>query len=148
MLVDPRVLFADPETWKVIAVMVGMVVLTKYTASTFMGLCFGYKRAERQMMFGLTVVQAAATLAAAVVGFNAGLLNGAALNGAIAMIIVTVPLGSWVVQRAGRTLVLADVGASRVQRLEQRLLLAVSGASSAKPLMELGLLLRDNATPG
>lgn len=148
MLVDPRVLFADPETWKVIAVMVGMVVLTKYTASTLMGLCFGYKRAERQMMFGLTVVQAAATLAAAVVGFNAGLLNGAALNGAIAMIIVTVPLGSWVVQRAGRTLVLADVGASRVQRLEQRLLLAVSGASSAKPLMELGLLLRDNATPG
>lgn len=99
-------------------------------------------------MFGLTVVQAAATLAAALVGFDAGLLNDAALNGAIAMIMVTVPLGSWVVQRAGRKMALADVGTSRVLRLEQRVLLPVHNPATAKPLMELGLLLRDTATPG
>ncbi len=148
MLVDPAVLVSDPETWKVIGVMVGMVVLTKYLAALLTGLVLGYKPAERQVMFGLTVVQAAATLAAALVGYDAGLLNDAALNGAIAMIMVTVPLGSWVVQRGGRKMALADVSASRVLRLEQRLLLPVYKPAAAKPLMELGLLLRDTATPG
>ncbi|MDF3128774.1 cation:proton antiporter [Kiritimatiellaeota bacterium B1221] len=148
MLVDPAVLVADPETWKVIGVMVGMVVVTKFLAAWIAGMVFGYKAHERNVMFGLTVVQAAATLAAALVGFDAGLLNDAALNGAIAMIMVTVPLGSWVVQRSGRKMALADVGTSRVLRLEQRLLIAVHKPEMAVPLMELGLLCRDKATPG
>jgi len=148
MLVDTQVLIGNPETWVVIGVMVGMVVVTKYLAATVAGLLFGYKAAERNVMFGLTVVQAAATLAAALVGFDAGILNDAALNGAVAMIVVTVPLGSWIVQRSGRKLALAEVGASRVLRLEQRLLLTVHKAETVKPLMELGLLLRDKGTPG
>ncbi|MGA0332499.1 MAG: cation:proton antiporter [Kiritimatiellia bacterium] len=148
MLVDPAVLVSDPETWKVIGVMVGMVVLTKFLASWITGLLLGYKMAERNVMFGLTVVQAAATLAAALVGFDAGLLNDAALNGAIAMIVVTVPLGSWVVQNSGRKMALADVGSSRVLRLEQRILLPVHKPEAAASLMELGLLLRDKSSPG
>ena len=59
MLVDPAVLVADPETWKVIGVMVGMVVVTKFLAAWIAGLVFGYKSHERNVMFGLTVVQAA-----------------------------------------------------------------------------------------
>ncbi|WFB36675.1 cation:proton antiporter [Kiritimatiellota bacterium B12222] len=148
MLVDPAVLVADPETWKVIGVMVGMVVVTKYTAAWVTGMIFGYKSSERNVMFGLTVVQAAATLAAALVGFDAGLLNDAALNGAIAMIMVTVPLGSAVVQRSGRKMALADVGSSRVLRLEQRLLLGIRNAESVSSLMEIGLLMRDKSSPG
>jgi len=148
MLVDPQVLIGNPETWKVIGIMVGMVVVTKYVAASIAGLMFGYKTSERNVMFGLTVVQAAATLAAALVGFDAGILNDAALNGAIAMIVVTVPLGSWVVQHSGRKMALADVGTSRVHRLEQRLLLPVHKPEAVKPLMELGLLLRDKSTPG
>ncbi|MEX2606160.1 MAG: cation:proton antiporter [Kiritimatiellia bacterium] len=148
MLVDPQVLIADSRTWKVIGLMVGIVVVTKWSAAWLLGWIFHYSSAERNVMFGLTVVQAAATLAAALVGYDAGLLDEAALNGAIAMIMVTVPMGSWIVQHSGRKLALAGAESSRVQRLEQRLLLAVHNPEAAGILMELGLLMRDKAYPG
>lgn len=148
MLVDPRVLFSDPYTWKVIGVMSGMVVLTKFFAAWFAGAVFGYSISERNVVFGLTVVQAAATLAAALVGFEAGLLDEAALNGAIGMIIVTVPLGSAVVQRSGRKLALKAVEAGSSVQQEQRLLVAVHHSEVSAPLMELGLLFRNQSLPG
>jgi Kef-type K+ transport system membrane component KefB len=148
MLVDPGVLLSDPYTWKVIGAMSGMVVLTKFLAAWLTGALFGYSVSERNVVFGLTVVQAAATLAAALVGFEAGILDEAALNGAIGMIIVTVPLGSAVVQRSGRKLALNAVEAGPAVQQEQRLLVAVHDAEVSTPLMELALLFRNTALPG
>jgi Kef-type K+ transport system membrane component KefB len=148
MLVDPSVLFSDPYTWKVIGVMSGMVVITKLLAAWIGGWIFGYSFSERNVVFGLTVVQAAATLAAALVGFEAGVLDEAALNGAIGMIIVTVPLGSAVVQRSGRKMALKAVEAAPSSQQEQRLLVAVHDAEVSAPLMELALLFRNSSLPG
>ena len=148
MLVDPRVLASDPYTWKVIGVMCAMVVITKIFAAQIMGAIFGYTAPERNVVFGLTVVQAAATLAAALVGFEAGLLDEAALNGAIGMIIVTVPLGSAVVQRSGRKMALDAVDKAPTLQREQRLLVAVRDAEVSSSLMELSLMLRNPSLPG
>jgi len=148
MLVDPRVLMGDPRTWKVIGVMVGLVVLTKWLSAMIGGWLFGYNRSERNVVFGLSVVQAAATLAAVLVGFDAGLLDERALNGAIAMIVVTVPLGSWAVQRWGREMALAGVETPKSRGSGQRLLIPVRRSASAAALMELGMLIRDPARPG
>ncbi len=149
MLVDPRAIAADPDAWRVMGVMVGMVLVTKGLAASFAGKLFGYGRAERQVMFGLSVVQAAATLAAVLVGYNAGLLDAAALNGAIAMILVTVPLGSWVVDKAGRKMALsAQVPRRGAKATEQRLLLPVSKPETASRMMELAFLMRDKAVAG
>lgn len=148
MLVDPRVLMGDPQTWKVIGVMVGMVVVTKWMAAMITGSFFRYSFAERQVVFGLSVVQAAATLAAVLVGFQAGVLSESVLNGAVAMILVTVPLGSAMVQRYGRKMALAAEDAPSLQRAEQRLLLAVRETSTAEALMDLGMLIRDPSLPG
>ena len=46
------------------AAMVVTVVATKHAAAWIAGACFGYDRDARHLMFGLSVVQAAATLAA------------------------------------------------------------------------------------
>jgi len=148
MLVDPQVLFSDPYTWKVIGVMSGMVVVTKLVAAWVAGSIFGYSASEKNVVFGLTVVQAAATLAAALVGFEAGILDEAALNGAIGMIIVTVPLGSAVVQRSGRKLALQSVDSATSVQKEQRLLVAVHDKEVSGPLMELALLFRNTSLPG
>lgn len=148
MLVDPGVLLSDTYTWKVIGVMSGLVVVTKLMAAWIGGWIFGYSFRERNVVFGLTVVQAAATLAAALVGFEAGVLDEAALNGAIGMIIVTVPLGSAVVQRSGRKLALEAVESGPALQREQRLLVAVHDAENSAPLMELALLLRNSSLPG
>jgi len=149
MLVDPAILVGDLRTWKVIGVMVGMVVLTKFMAAWIGGWIFGYSRPERAVMFGLTVVQAAATLAAVLVGFEEGLLDEAALNGAIAMIMVTVPLGGWVTDRAARKMAIQAKPKHRAGKTtEQRLLIPVHNPVSATRMMDLAFLMRDPAVPG
>lgn len=148
MLVDPEVVFGDARTWRVIGIMVGLVVATKWIAAMVAGTLFGYSFAERQVMFGLSVVQAAATLAAALVGFEAGLVSEQALNGAIAMIMVTVPLGSCMVQTFGRKVALAAEDAPVAPRAEQRLMLAVKDSATADDLVDLAMWLRDPSLPG
>ncbi len=55
-------------------------------------------------MFELSVVKAASTLAAVLIGYELEILDVSVLNGAIAMIFVTCPLGAWLVDRYGRRL--------------------------------------------
>lgn len=149
MLVDPRVLLGSARTWQVIGVMVGLVIATKFLAAWIGGKLLGYSRPERAVMFGLTVVQAAATLAAALVGFEAGLLDEAALNGSIAMIMVTVPLGSWVTDAFGRKMAMQSLSPRRTaQRTEQRLLLPIHNPDAAARMMDLAFLMRDPSVPG
>ena len=148
MLVDYRVLLGQTRTWMVIGVMVGTVVITKYLAAWVGQAMMGYTRDDRHVMFGLSVVQAAATLAAVMVGFELRILDDAALNGAIAMILVTCPLGSWVVDRAGRRVARQVLAKPVAHSEEQRLLLSVANPASAAQLMDLAFLLRDPAVPG
>lgn len=149
MMVDPSVLVASAYTWKVIAAMVGLVILTKFAAAWLGGWMYGYGPNERGVMFGLTVVQAAATLAAAVVGFEAGIIDEEALNGAIAMIMVTVPLGSWATDRFGRRMAMETPNDRRVTKItEQRLVLSVSNPVTAARLTDLAFLMRDTSVPG
>lgn len=149
MLVDPRAMLTGPRSWLIGVTMVVMVVLTKYAAARISQKLFGYSRAAGQVMFGLSVVQAAATLAAVVVGYNLQIFDEAVLNGAIAMILVTCPLGSWVVDRAGRRMASeAPVQESSESRTEQRFLIPVANPESAARLLDLAFLLRDTARPG
>lgn len=148
MLVDYRALLAGPEAWLTIGVMVGTVILGKYAAAAAGAAWLGCGRDGRNVMFGLSVVQAAATLAAALVGFELKILDHAALNGAIAMILVTCPLGSWLVDRSGRRMALGLLAQPAGPAVEQRLLLSVANPASAARLMDLAFLLRDPATPG
>lgn len=148
MLVDPRAMLTGPRSWLVGATMVVLVVLTKYLAAQLACWLYGYDRASGQVMFGLTVVQAAATLAAVVVGYNLKILDEAVLNGAIAMILVTCPLGSWVVERYGRRMAAQAPVRKAASDAEQRLLVPVANPESALRLLDLAFLLRNPARPG
>lgn len=148
MLVDLRVMLAGPYSWLVGATMVVMVVLTKYAAAQLTRRLLGYSRPSGQVMFGLSVVQAAATLAAVTVGYNLKIFDEAVLNGAILMILVTCPLGSWVVDRYGRRMAAEAPARPVPASVEQRLLVPVANPESAIPLLDLAFLLRDSARPG
>lgn len=148
MLVDLRAMLENPQAWLTGATMIVMVVLTKFAAAQVTRLLFGYSRAAGQVMFGLSVVQAAATLAAVVVGYNLRIFDEAVLNGAIGMILVTCPLGSWAVYRYGRRLAAETPARAAGYQLEQRLLVPVSNPESAIRLLDLAFLLRNAARPG
>ena len=149
MRVEPDRLIGDWKTWEVIIAMVVLVIITKWMAAWLAAKIYGYDSDERGVMFGLTVVQAAATLAAALVGFEAGILDENALNGAIAMIMVTVPLGTWVTDRYGRRMARAATSAKRITKItEQRMVLSVSNPVNAARLTDLAFLMRDTSVPG
>jgi mannitol/fructose-specific phosphotransferase system IIA component (Ntr-type) len=148
MLVDPRALLTSSHGWLVGTTMVVTVVLTKYAAAHLTRWLYGYDRASGQVMFGLTVVQAAATLAAVVVGYNLKIFDEAVLNGAIAMILVSCILGAWAVERYGRRMA-AEAPVQRTASIvEQRLLVSVANPESALRLLDLAFLLRNPAMPG
>jgi Kef-type K+ transport system membrane component KefB/mannitol/fructose-specific phosphotransferase system IIA component (Ntr-type) len=148
MLVDPRAMLTGPRNWLIGATMIVMVILTKYLAAQAARRLFGYSQAAGRVMFGLSVVQAAATLAAVVVGYNLKVFDETVLNGAIAMILVTCPLGSWLVDRYGRRMAEEAPVQTAASSAEQRLLVPVANPDSATRLLDLAFLLRNTARPG
>ncbi|TNF43494.1 MAG: cation:proton antiporter, partial [Bacteroidetes bacterium] len=100
MLVDYRAFFSDFETIKVAIVMTVVATLAKFSAAWLTQKSFRFTADERRLIFGLSNAQAAATLAAVLIGYNVitgttesgepiRLLNDAVLNGTIVMILIT-----------------------------------------------------------
>ncbi len=143
MLVDVRVLFQGTEALFVAAAMVVIAISCKWLAAFFTQKIFGYSVAERNLIFGLSNSQAAATLAAVLVGFNLGLLNEAVLNGTIVMIMVTCLISSLATESAGRKL--AIVESERVLDVSvapDRILVPIANPATIERLMDLAIMIR------
>jgi Kef-type K+ transport system membrane component KefB len=143
MRVDLRVALLEWRSWAVSAYMVLAVIATKGLAAAWSGRLLGYSPDERRVMFGLSVNQAAATLAAVLVGQRIGLFDDNILNGTILMILVTCMLGPWMTQRHGERLALAADGAEAGGGpAPARVMVPLSHPDTADALMDLALLLR------
>jgi Kef-type K+ transport system membrane component KefB len=144
MLLDVRVFLSD---WRALFITVAMVVtvtVTKWLAAQISGFLLGYNKAQTRVMFGLSVAQAAATLAATVVGYDIGLFDDAVVNGAIVMILVTCIIAPWNVDRYGRKMAQQmEVSPEPVSEKPQRILTALSERAPNHDLLDLALLLRD-----
>ena len=127
----------------VAGVMVATALMGKWIASFLVSKVYHMSSGERNLMFGLSTSQAAATLAAAIVGNKIGLLNDDVLNGTILLILVTCIVSSIVADRASRGLILsgkalnAPVGVS-----SKKTLLALANPNMVDRLMDLALLVR------
>jgi Kef-type K+ transport system membrane component KefB/mannitol/fructose-specific phosphotransferase system IIA component (Ntr-type) len=156
MLLDVRIFFGGLRSWLISIAMVGCVIVTKFAAAEAARLLFRYKATEAKVMFGLSLAQAAATLAVVMVGVSLTIpgqeepgifypYNSEVLNGAILMMLVTCIMAPIIVSRHGRKLALAQermaVGDGFAP---QRILVALAKAETAPPLLDLGLLLRDD----
>lgn len=115
MLIDYRVFFAGWNTILVALSMTVVATLAKYLAAWATSRTFNYNKNELLIMFGLSNAQAAATLAAVMVGYNvilghtdAGepirLLNDSVLNGTIVMIFITCTIATLAAQKGAHNL--------------------------------------------
>ena len=143
MMIDISVLFKGGNSLMVAGVMVATALTGKWIASFLVSKVYHMSSGERNLMFGLSTSQAAATLAAAIVGNKIGLLNDDVLNGTILLILVTCIVSSIVADRASRGLILsgkalnAPVGVS-----SKKTLLALANPNMVDRLMDLALLVR------
>ncbi len=115
MLLDYRVFFQGFETLKVAAVMTVVATVSKFIAAWLTQKSFRLTVDERSIIFGLSNAQAAATLAAVLVGYNIvtgytesgepiRLLNESILNGTIIMILITCTIATFVTQKGGENI--------------------------------------------
>lgn len=148
MLVKPIALVQDYRTWGVSLAMIITVIATKYSAAWLSSKIYGYNKNARNVIFGLTVVQAAATLAAVLVAYDLGIFDETVLNGAIAMIVVTCPLGAWCVDFYGKLMAEEIQTSEKPEHNEQRLLVAVANPKTAVSILNLAFLLRDISRRG
>jgi Kef-type K+ transport system membrane component KefB/nucleotide-binding universal stress UspA family protein len=148
MLVDLRILAGDLRAWKVMAGMTITVCVTKWIAAKAAERLCGFSPAEGWTVFGLSVPQAAATLAATLIGIEVGLFDEAVLNGAIMMILTTCIIGPWVVEKYGREVALQEERKTYTpEHAPQRILVPMANPATAGALMDLALVLREPDSP-
>ena len=143
MMIDVSVLFKGGGSLIVAAVMVGTALTGKWIASFLVSKVYRMSSDERNLMFGLSTSQAAATLAAAIVGNKIGLLNDDVLNGTILLILVTCIVSSITSDRASRKLILSGKALNAPKAVSsKKTLLALANPSMVDRLMDLALLVR------
>lgn len=146
MLLDARVFLGGPRAWLVAFAMVVTVHVTKWLAAEATRPLLGYSRDQARLVFGLTVPQAAATLAATIVGYDIGLFDDAVVNGAILMILVSCFVAPVMVDRHGRNLARAEEqDRDDSDTTGQRVVVALSRRRSNARLLELAMLIRNPA---
>ena len=132
LIIDPAVV-ADPETLGVAGALIAACLGGKALAAALTRPLFRFTWAEAGTVFALTSPQAAATLAATVIGFELGLLNKTVVNAVLVLIVVSLLVASAAAGLAGRRV--APV-ASAVEQLGRAVVLAVGDAgvdASARP---------------
>jgi Kef-type K+ transport system membrane component KefB len=115
MLVDYSAFFKGFETIKVALIMSSVATLSKFLAAWITQKSLNFSKDERRIIFGLSNAQAAATLAAVLVGYNTiigetsfgepiRLLDETILNGTIVMILITCTIATFSAQKGARNI--------------------------------------------
>lgn len=146
MLVDTHVLFSGPEALMTAAVLTTVALTGKWLAAFATQKAFGYSRAQRGVIFGLSSSHAAATLAVILVGFNLGIVGEGVLNGTIVLILVSCLLGSFVTERAGRQLAIVESAKKpEPEVVSQKILVPIANPETIERLLDLSIMIRDPA---
>lgn len=93
LLIAPSVMF-QVTTLQVAAAFAAAVILGKFLAAAVAGRLSGFDGTEIGLMFSLTLPQAAATLAAASVGFSIGRFDAVVLNAVLVVVILSLLISS------------------------------------------------------
>ena len=150
MLIDIHVIFGQGDALKVAAVMITVALVCKWIASWLTQKIYKMAPIERELMFGLSNAQAAATLAAVLVGYNIilpggeRLLNEDVLNGTVLLILVTCVVSSFITERAARKIAMCEAHLEEERTVEaERILIPIANPDTIEYLMNLSLLIRD-----
>ena len=152
MIIDVRSLFTGGEALKVAIVMTVVATFSKWLAAWITQKIYRMQSNERSMIFGLSNAQAAATLAAVLIGHEIimengeRLLNDDVLNGTVVMILFTCVISSLVTERSARRFALdenvqAEEEAKQINK--EQILIPVANPETIEDLVNLALVIKD-----
>lgn len=152
MIIDIRSLFAGGEALKVALTMTVVATASKWLAAWVTQKLYGMRKEERSLIFGLSNAQAAATLAAVLIGHNIIMENGQrllsddVLNGTVVMILFTCIISSVATERAARKIIVNEelMGSSEHDSKEaEQILIPVANPETIENLVNLALVIKD-----
>ena len=150
MLINLRVIFGHGDALKVAAVMIVMALTGKWIACWLTQKIYKMSVLERNLMYGLSNAQAAATLAAVLVGYNIFLPNGErllnddVLNGTVLLILVTCIVSSLITERAARKVAMDDSETGKESSTAtEKILISLANPNTIEDMMNLSLMIRD-----
>lgn len=150
MLINLRVLFGEGDALKVAAVMITMALTGKWIACWLTQKIYKMSVLERNLMYGLSNAQAAATLAAVLVGYNIilptgeRLLNDDVLNGTVLLILVTCVVSSLITERTARKMAMDDSQPENESSKEtEKILISIANPDTIEDMVNLSLVIRD-----
>lgn len=155
MLIDYRAFFKDFDTIFVASIMTVVATVSKFAAAWLTQKTFRFTVDERRLIFGLSNAQAAATLAAVLVGFNIivgetatgepiRLLSESILNGTILMILVTCTIASFVTQKGAKNISLAEAAEVTTDDDDQmeKILIPINDQDTVEEMVNLGVMIK------
>ena len=146
MLIDLRVIFKSTETIIVAVNMSVVATICKWLAAWLTQKTCHMTKSDRQLIFGLSNAQAAATLAAVIIGHDIGLFNEEILNGTIVMILVTCIISTLVTEKAARRIVIEiqnnEPASYKSPIQNEQILIPVANPDTIENLINLALLLK------
>lgn len=143
MLVDVAVLISL-DVWIVALLFTAMVIVGKFLAAIISKFIFKLSKAEGFTIFGLSVPQAAATLAVTLIGFDVGLFDELAVNAVVIMILITCIIGPYIVEKYGRIIASSEsVKQYNKSDAPQRILVPLANPTTAEALLDIAFAMRD-----
>ncbi|MCC8174171.1 MAG: cation:proton antiporter, partial [Odoribacter sp.] len=156
MLIDFKVFISDWTTISVAIVMTVIATISKFSAAWLTQKSFKFTKPEGLLIFGLSNSQAAATLAAILVGYEVilgttldgepiRLLNDSILNGTIVMILITCIIASFATQKASPKVALAELSEDEIvdnEDTEDKILIPVSYPENVEELISLAITIK------
>ena len=155
MIIDVNSMLTGGTALKVAVVMTVVATLSKWLAAFFTQKIYRMSSNERNMIFGLSNAQAAATLAAVLVGNQIimengeKLLNDDVLNGTVVMILLTCIISSLATERSARKFALDEKLQFSEKEKEgnsemEQILIPVANPETTENLVNLALMLKES----
>ncbi|MDH4140889.1 MAG: cation:proton antiporter, partial [Coriobacteriia bacterium] len=127
----------DPATMLVALAFLAALVIGKLLAAAAAGGLLRFSLAETGVMFGMSLPQAAATLAATIVGARLGLFSSQIVSSVVLVVLVSLLVGSLATRMAAARVSVAE---GRETALGRRVLCAVRDTATAERLAHLAAL--------
>lgn len=143
MLVDVKVMVESWEVWIQTGLFTLLVVLGKGLAAKLIQIAFKFTSDEGWTVAGLTIPQAAATLAVTLVGYEIGLFTQTSVNAVVLMILITCMIGPGLVERFGRKVAIHDSKQPyNAADAPERILVPLANPATAEALMDIAMIIK------
>lgn len=143
MLIDVSVMFESWDIWLQAGLFSLLVVFGKGIAAMITKLIYGYSMNAGWSMVGLTIPQAAATLAVTLVGFEIGMFTQTSVNAVVMMILITCIIGPAIVEKYGRQLAIEESKKPfSLSEAPERILIPLANPNTAEALMDIAMIIK------